>query len=106
MNTIFDPPRPGFRPTAFHRFSKMPVVSNIAFRLMGFPQRLLHRVQADPNSIRGQVARACRYPLRRLKGNVAPPALARMVPDSMDHPNIAPLKYSQRVVPTSRGLRP
>ena len=103
MNTIFDPPRPGFRPTTFHRFGQMPIISNVAFRLMGFPQRMLHRVQGDPASIRGQVARAYRYPLRRLKDNVAPLALARMVPDSMEHPSIAALKYSQRVIQDFKG---
>jgi haloalkane dehalogenase len=34
--------------------------------------------------------------LKRLGDNAAPLALARMVPDSMEHPSIAPLRTAQR----------
>lgn len=106
LNTVVDPPRPGFRPTAFHRFSHVPVFSQTAFRLFGFPQNALHRVQADPQSIRGEVGRAYRYPLRGLKNNAAPLALARMVPTSLQHPSIGGLKicgeFAQKIeVPTA-----
>src|SRR4029078_1131831 len=47
-------------------------------------------------SIRGEVARAYRFPLRRVADRVAPLALARMVPDSSEHPSVASL----RVCPT------
>ncbi len=92
LNTVADAPKPGFRPTAFHRFSNLPVVSQAAFRLLGFPQNALSRVQGDPASIRGDVARAYRYPLRGLKRNAAPLALARMVPTSLDHPSVTGLR--------------
>jgi haloalkane dehalogenase len=96
LNTVVGPPKPGFRPTRFHRFSRVPVLSDVAFRLLGFPQAVLHRVQGDPASIRGDVARAYRYPLRRLRDNAAPLALARMVPDGRpDHPSLAPLARVQ-----------
>ena len=95
MNTMLGPPRPGFRATAFHRFSRRPVVSDIAFRLLGFPQRALHRVQGDPASIRGDVRRAYLHPLKGLANNLAPLALARMVPDSLEHPTVEPLRRVQ-----------
>jgi haloalkane dehalogenase len=91
LNTVLGPPRNGFRPTTFHRFSQTPVVSDIAFRAVGFPQIALATAQGDRHSIRGDVARAYRWPLRRIRDRTAPLALARMVPDSLSHPSIEPL---------------
>jgi cis-3-alkyl-4-acyloxetan-2-one decarboxylase len=98
LNTVVSPPRPGFRPPAFHRLARLPLVSTLLFRGLGFPQRALHRVQGDPASIRGEVARAYRFPLDGLARNAAPLALARMVPDSMTHPSIEPLRRCQELV--------
>ena len=95
LNTALSPPRAGFRPSRFHRFARMPVVSDLAFRLLGFPQNAMFAAQGDRSSIRGQVARAYRHPLRRLGDRVAPLALARMVPDSFEHPSIEPLRRVQ-----------
>ena len=81
--------------TAFHRFARRPLVSDVAFRLLGFPLGVLHRVQGDPRSIRGAVARAYRWPLRRLRDRVAPLALARMVPDRPDHPSVPALRRGE-----------
>ncbi len=103
LNTVVGPPRPGFRPTAFHRFARMPVLSDVAFRLVGFPQIALHLAQGDHSSIRGDVARAYRYPLRRVRDRVAPLALARMVPDSQRHPSIAGLRVCQELVESFDG---
>lgn len=88
--SVVAPERP--RGTAFHRFARMPVLSDIAFRWLEMPQRMLHRVQGDPSSLRGEIARAYRWPLRRLRDRIAPLALARMVPDSPEHPSVAPLR--------------
>ncbi len=90
-NTAVSEPRADFKPTAFHRFSQMPVVSDFAFRVVGFPQIALGIAQGDSKSISGEVARAYRWPLRSIRDRAAPLALARMVPDSMEHPSIAPL---------------
>jgi len=98
MNTGVGPPNPDFKPTPFHRFANMPVVSTLAFRLFGFPQRILHKVQGDPDSIRGIVARAYRYPLRGWRNNAAPLALARMVPNALDHPSVAGLERCKALV--------
>jgi haloalkane dehalogenase len=103
LNTVVGPPRPGFRPTAFHRFARIPLVSTIAFRLCGVPQIALHRVQGDPRSIRGEVARAYRYPLRGWRRNAAPLALARLVPDSLEHPSVEPLRRGQAYVEAFGG---
>ncbi len=98
LNTVVSPPRPGFRPSAFHRLARVPIVSTLLFRGLGFPQRALHRVQGDRASIRGDVARAYTFPLRGWSRNAAPLALARMVPNSMSHPSIEPLGRCQQVV--------
>jgi cis-3-alkyl-4-acyloxetan-2-one decarboxylase len=103
LNTVVSPPRPGFRPTAFHRLARVPVLSTLLFRGLGFPQRALHRVQGDPASIRGDVARAYRFPLAGWSRNAAPLALARMVPDSMTHPSVEPLRRCLQVVEGFKG---
>jgi haloalkane dehalogenase len=95
LNTVLSPPRPGFKATRFHRFAQTPLVSDLAFRLGGFPQNAMLFAQGDRSSVRGQVARAYRHPLRRLRDRTAPLALARMVPDSLEHPSIPPLRRVQ-----------
>lgn len=89
-NTAVLAPSRGLR-TRFHRFARKPVVSTLAFRGLGFPQNALHRAQADPASIRGEVAEAYRWPLRGWRRRVAPLALARMVPDGPAHPSVPEL---------------
>jgi len=103
LNTIVGPPRPGFRPKLFHRAARWPLVSDLAFRFLGFPQNMLHRVQGDRATIRGEVARAYRHPLRRRQDNAAPLALARMVPDSFEHPSIEPLRRCQAYLESFGG---
>ena len=98
LNTVVGPPRAGFRPTAFHRFSRMPVISDVAFRLGGFPQNLLTLAQGNRRSLLGKAGRAYRYPLRHLRDRIAPLALARMVPDSNEHPTIAALQECEQFV--------
>ncbi len=103
MNTVASPPKPGFRQTAFHRFANLPLVSTVAFRLLGLPQRTLWSVQGDRRSIRGRVARAYRYPLRGWSRNAAPLALARMVPAAPSHPSVPGLARCREVVETFEG---
>ncbi len=102
-NTLVGPPRTGSRPTRFHRFANRPLVSDLAFRLLGFPQNALHLVQADRRSISGDVARAYRWPLRRIADRVAPLALARMAPIRPDHPSIAPMRRALAVATSFAG---
>lgn len=71
--------------TLFHRFARLPVLSDLVFRGFGFPQNILHRIQGDRSSIRGAVAKAYRWPLRGWGRRVAPLAMARMVPNGPEH---------------------
>lgn len=103
LNTVLGPPKPGFRGTWFHRFNRIPLVSEIAFRLLGFPQARLGWAQGDRTSISGKVAEAYRYPLRGIRNNAAPLALARMVPDSIEHREVEPLRRCQQFVESFRG---
>ena len=103
LNTVPGPPKPGFKPTAFHRFAHTPLISDAVFRLLGFPQVALFGAQGDKRSIRGPVARAYRWPLRGLAANVAPLALARMVPDSLDHPSVGALERGRTLVESWTG---
>ncbi|WP_242355144.1 alpha/beta fold hydrolase [Anaeromyxobacter sp. SG64] len=102
-NTGVGPPRPGSRKTAFHRLANLPVLPALLFRLLGFPQNALHLAQADRRSIRGDVARAYRWPLRRLRDRTAPLALARMVPLRPDHPSVAGLERALAVATAFDG---
>ncbi len=103
LNTAIAPPKPDFKPTVFHKFSQMPVISNIVFRWFGFPQNILHKIQGNPDSISGNTARAYQYPLRKFRDNVAPLALARMVPNGLNHPSVEPLRKCQVLVESFRG---
>jgi haloalkane dehalogenase len=94
-NTALSPPAPTFKPTLFHRLSQLPMVSDLLFKQLGFPLGVLHLSQGDRSSIRGDVARAYRWPLARRAERDAPLALARMVPsDALSHPSIAMLRES------------
>ncbi len=88
--SVLRPKRP-FRSKAFHRFSHLPLISDLAFRGLGFPLRALHRAQGDPASIGRLEARAYRWPFRRLRDRAGPLALARMVPDAETHPTTSPM---------------
>jgi cis-3-alkyl-4-acyloxetan-2-one decarboxylase len=103
LNTVLGPPRPGFHPTSFHRLARLPVISDLLFRRLSFPQSALALAQGDKLSIRGDVARAYRYPLRASAGNAAPLALARMVPDSVEHPSVEALRRVGAIVDSYRG---
>jgi haloalkane dehalogenase len=96
-NTGVLPPRQ-FKTTAFHRFAHAPVVSDVAFRLLGFPLWSLDGVQGRRGSIRGKVARAYRWPLRDPRDRAAPIGLARMVPNTPDHPTVPHLEAIGRFV--------
>jgi cis-3-alkyl-4-acyloxetan-2-one decarboxylase len=101
-NTVVGPPPPKFRPTLFHRLAQLPVASDLLFRWLGFPLGVMHLSQGDRSSIRGDVARAYRWPLRRRADRAAPLALARMVPDSHAHPSIPAL---QRIAQTFEAAK-
>jgi haloalkane dehalogenase len=82
--------------TWFHRFARMRGVAEVAFIGLGVPQSVLWSVQHDRGSIRGKVAAAYRWPLRRFRDRAGPLALARMVPDDLRHPSIDALRRGQR----------
>jgi cis-3-alkyl-4-acyloxetan-2-one decarboxylase len=87
-----------FKGTAFHRLARLPGVGDVAFRLLGFPLRSLGRVQGNPQSISGDVARAYRWPFHRLRDRAGPLALARLVPDGPTHPSVPALKEVEAFV--------
>ncbi|MBL8945683.1 MAG: alpha/beta fold hydrolase, partial [Myxococcales bacterium] len=94
--SVLVPERP--RGTWFHRFARLPGVSEVAFIGLGLPQRAMWTMQHDRGSIGGRVAAAYRWPLRRLADRTGPLALARMVPDDLRHPSIDALRRGQRWV--------
>jgi cis-3-alkyl-4-acyloxetan-2-one decarboxylase len=103
LNTVLGPPKRGFRPTAFHRFARMPLVSDAVFSWAQFPQSVLGFAQGNRHSISGDVARAYRWPLRERRERTAPLALARMVPNSLEHPSVGPLRRIEGFVQAFKG---
>lgn len=88
--SVFVPQRP--RGSSFHAFARLPLMSDLVFRGLGFPQNAMWAVQGDRRSIRGRVAKAYRWPLRRPADRVGPLALARMVPNGPEHPSMLALR--------------
>ncbi len=88
MNTAITAPKDGFRPTWFHNLSQVPLISSALFRGLNFPLSFLNRFAHVPGSFDSQTMKAYKYPFRKLKDNSGPLALARMVPNSMQHPSV------------------
>lgn len=104
LNTVVGPPRPDFKATPFHRFARLPGLSDAAFRLLGFPQRWLSLAQGDKKSIDATARRAYTWALRDPRTNAAGLDLARMVPDdAIFHPSVEPLKACQAFLESFRG---
>jgi haloalkane dehalogenase len=85
------PDRPP-RVTPFHRFSRAPVISDLAFRHLNLLVRNLHRAQGDRASIGPSQRRAYLHPFRKLKDRTAPLALARLVPTDLSSPTFRTLQ--------------
>jgi haloalkane dehalogenase len=88
MNTAITAPKDGFKPTWFHNLSQVPLISSVLFRGLNFPLSFLNRFAHVPGSFDSQTMKAYKYPFRKLKDNSGPLALARMVPNSMQHPSV------------------
>jgi haloalkane dehalogenase len=101
-NTSVSPPHATFKPTLFHRLSQLPIASDLLFKGLGFPLGLLHLSQGDRGSIRGEVAKAYRYPLRARADRDAPLALARMVPNSQTHRSVAELQKTEALFASAK----
>jgi haloalkane dehalogenase len=102
MNTSLLAPN-RFKTTPFHRFSHLPVVSDLVFRELRFPIPVMDRVQGDPKSISKAAAKAYLWPLDARKDRAAPLALARMVPNAPAHPTVAELKGIDQWVRSFKG---
>jgi haloalkane dehalogenase len=102
-NTSLMAPRQARPLSAFHRLAYTPLLSDLAFRVLGFPFPILDRVQGDPRSIGPAEKRAYRYPMRRFRDRVAPLALARMVPPSLEHPSVPALREVEAWAASYRG---
>ena len=88
MNTAITAPKDGFKPTWFHSLSQIPLLSSLVFRGLNFPLSFLNHFAHVPGSFNSQSMKAYKYPLRKFRDNCGPLALARMVPNSMQHPSV------------------
>lgn len=102
MNTSIGPPKPGFKPTLFHRvFSTR--LGEWAARWFSLPHAAMHLAQADRRSIGRTVRRAYTHPLRGRRGHEAVVEAVRMVPQDMDHPSIPFLEEGGRAAESFEG---
>lgn len=100
--SVLVPRRP--RGTLFHRFANLPLVSDLVFRGLGFPQRGgMAIAQGDRTSIAGEVARAYRWPLSGPLAKAGPLGLARMVPSGPDHESLPALHAIDDWIRAFRG---
>ena len=88
MNTSLTAPKDGFNPTWFHGLSQAPIISDLLFRIFHFPQSYLKLFEGIPNSYSKKDLKSYKYPFRKFKDNIGPLALARMVPNNMNHPSV------------------
>ena len=102
-NTALRVPTKPPRVTQFHRFSHRPMISDLAFRVFGYPLGTLHLVQGDRSSIGPSERRAYRWPLRRIKDRTAPLALARLVPLTLDSPTFQTLQEADNWARSFKG---
>ncbi len=89
--------------TPFHRFSRTPVVSDLAFRHLNLLVRNLHRVQGDRTSIGPNERRAYLYPFPKLADRAAPLALARLVPTDLASPTFQTMREADDWARAFRG---
>ncbi len=87
LNTGVAAPRFPMRLSWFHRLSKIPLLAEFLFGVIGFPMFTLHKVQHDKNSIRGEIAKAYRFPIK-LSRRTSALKFARMVPSFESHPSV------------------
>ncbi len=87
LNTTIGPPKPGFKPTLFHRvFSSQ--FGEWAARWFSLPHGAMRVAQGDRRSIGRLVRRSYTFPLRGRHGHHAVIEAVRMVPHDMNHPSI------------------
>lgn len=101
LNTSIGPPKPGFKPSTFHRVFGTGVVGWVE-RRFGVLERNLGRAQHDRSSISGTTRDSYVFPLREL-GNSAVVDFVRMVPDTMQHPSVPALEEVARFVEAFDG---
>lgn len=92
LNTSIGAPKPGFKPTAFHRFfsTRMGAASVELIR----PHHWLRFAAADSSAISPLAKRSYGYPLRCKTAREAAVGLVRMVPNDIDHPSVPLLRES------------
>lgn len=86
-NTGVLPPARPFRSKPFHRFSHLPLVSDVVFRGTLFPVPVMRMAQGDPASLDVRTLAAYAWPFLRPLHRAGPLGLARMVPNSEHHPS-------------------
>ncbi|MEZ4337722.1 MAG: alpha/beta fold hydrolase [Sandaracinaceae bacterium] len=85
---VLEPARP-FRSKPFHRFSHMPVVSDVVFRGAMFPVPMMQSVQGDRRSIGWREKAAYAWPFVNPLSRAGALGMARMVPNREGHPSTA-----------------
>lgn len=102
-NTAVLPPARPFRPKAFHRFSRVPLVSDLVFRGAIFPVPVMRFTQGDRSSIGLYETAVYAWPFLDPRHRAGPLGLARMIPTSETHPSTSVMDAIGRFVQAWRG---
>ena len=87
LNTGLAVPNPK-KISKFHKSVHKKLIPDLLFNFFGYPMYSLGTLQADPNSIGGQIAKAYRWPIRIFERWHVPLKFARMVPAYVGHPSL------------------
>jgi len=90
-------------PTWFHGLSQLPVISDLLFRVFNFPLSVLKKFEGIPDSYSKDDLKIYKYPLKKFKNNAGPLALARMVPNNMNHPSVPIEKEVEEFLHSYKG---
>ncbi|MEM7646614.1 MAG: alpha/beta fold hydrolase [Pseudomonadota bacterium] len=103
LNTGISAPEPPYKVSKFHSFVKKKILPDLVFRWGGFPLYSLHKTQGDSRSIRKDVARAYRYPIRRKNRWDSALRFARMVPSHKNDPALPLLRIVESYCASFQG---
>ncbi len=99
---VLRPARP-FRPKPFHRFSNVPIVSDLVFRGALFPVPVMRFTQGDRASIGALETAAYAWPFLDPRHRAGPLGLARMIATSEHHPSTSVMDSIGGWVESYRG---
>jgi len=98
LNTGIAAPKHPYKISKFHSFVNKKVIPDIMFKIFHFPLHDLHKVQSNKESIKGTIAKAYRYPIRKKRRWASALQFARMVPTGNQTPFVCIVSRCREVL--------